>query len=175
MVILGIDVGFAKPGICVIDTSIGDQWRVLHTSILKTAPGKKQAGEYVSHLDAARMVLVARWMRDVVRTHRPTQACIELPSGGARNATAIRSMAMASGTTVATLAVLDVPTRYVTPRETKLFMTGDADAEKVQMVDAVARRFPSMTWPGAAEARAAIADAVAAALFYATHGEDQNT
>jgi Holliday junction resolvasome RuvABC endonuclease subunit len=148
---LGIDSGFAAPGFAVVDAGDGHD-KVLHGSCFHTKGlTEKQRDKkdvYKSDDDARRCVRISDEIEKLVRAHKPDLAIVELPSAGARDAAAIKGMALGAATTVVTLHRLGVPARYISPAENKRGSAGAPDAEKDDVLAAVKKAWPDFAgWP----------------------------
>ena|SRR2546425_5225102 len=179
MVILGIDAGFSAPGLAVVDCpGINDGYGdVLWTECVRPAPADKKElrrqGLSLTHGHAWRIVKIVDRLAEAVAHYRPRVAAVELPTGGARSASAIRGMAFSTSMTVATLHTLKVPIYHVTPLKSKRGSTAsEKAADKDMVVDAVASCWP-IDWPMLKTASRpdkiscwAIADALSAALTF---------
>jgi Holliday junction resolvasome RuvABC endonuclease subunit len=126
--------------------------------------------------DARRIEEVTRAILDLSRATPPDAAVVELPVGGAKSAKAIKGMAYAAATSIATLCVLKIPTTVISPFASKKHLTGDPYADKEEVILAVQQIWPDISWPSKAMKRGkpkidmrgmeAIADALAAAATY---------
>lgn len=141
---LGLDVSFAHLGMIIIQDMHVIDYHTIHTE-----PDKKKTS--VAADDVRRTLELVNGLVDMWKRHRYdriedgqrvmsdpiTQACVELPTGGAQGARANRGMGIATGIVVAVLSCLDIPVTWVTPSEVKLAAAGHRNAEKVDVEGAV--------------------------------------
>ena len=147
----GIDCGFAAPGFCIVDAGTG-YGRVLFGECFRTKGLTKQQRNkqdvYKSHDDARRCIAVSDEIVRIADVYKPDMAIIELPSAGAKSATAIKGMALGAATTVVTLHRLGIPVHYITPGANKKGSTADRNAEKNEVLAAVRKAWPTFIgWP----------------------------
>jgi len=161
--ILGIDPGFGAMGLAVVDVR-PDWWEVRYHQAVRTKRSARKRGVRVADDDAERARQLASALDEIIRTHRPMGAVVELPSGGARGARANRAMGIATGVVVAVLQLHGLPVEWVTPEDVKS-VTGGRHASKEAVQEAV-RQLLSWTcgWPEEPWAQEHIADAAAAVL-----------
>ena len=182
--LLGIDAGFAKMGVVIVelgDVGNGDpaSRQILFAETCRTEPTPRKRGVRVADDDAERCQKLARFLIDTIRIHQPAGAVVELPSGGAQGARANRAMGMATGIVVAVLEMAELPVEWVTPGDVKLAATGRRDGSKDAVQDAVREAFDweegghgdkgrggesRSHWPRYKWAQEHVADAAAAVL-----------
>ena len=148
MRILGIDPGLARVGYGVIDTSDGQQ-TMLDCGIIRTDPG---------HSEGARMVEIARDLRQLIRAWRPELASVE-KFFFYRSSNTI-NVVQARGVVVMTLARFKIPMMEFPPMQIKLAVAGFGHAEKDEVLEAVMRELNLKEPPRPDDA----ADALAVAL-----------
>lgn len=143
MIIAGLDAGFRLPGISVVDT-----FSTPPTLIFVDSHETERSDQgYVALDNVRRLESTAKWMIDIIHRFHVTEVAVELPNSGARSSSAARAMALTTGQIVGTLTALGKPTHYYLPHETKRYCTGNKDAEKDQMIEAVSSIWPSIPWP----------------------------
>lgn len=177
----GIDCGYAAPGFAIVDAYAGCG-TVLYAECFRTKGlSKKQRNAqdvYKSHDDARRCITVSDEIKRLVEIYDPDYAVVELPSAGAKSATAIKGMALGAATTVVTLHRLDVPVLYITPGANKRGSTDDRNAQKDAVKDAVQKIWPAFNgWPKLKKKNAldreacwAVADALSTIYTYLKNG-----
>lgn len=169
--LLGIDAGFAKMGAVIVELSdVGDgdpaPRQILFAETCRTEPTPRKRGVRVADDDAERCQKLARFLLDIICTHNPAGAVVELPSGGAKGARSNRAMGMATGVVVAVLEMAELPVEWVTPGDVKKAATDRRDASKEAVQEAVREAFDwGDCWPTKPEwAQEHVADAAAAVL-----------
>ena len=152
--IISLDIGFRATGY-----SIWHKGMLLFHGIITTKPGKKtrKSEDY-----ADRAAQIALQLRDLIRANKVKALVAELPNGGAKSARAISQMAMASGVVSAVAALLDLPIEWVTPGETKKAVTGNLNAGKKEIQDAIRKLYPKAKFPKASSSFEHIADSCGA-------------
>jgi Holliday junction resolvasome RuvABC endonuclease subunit len=152
--VMGVDVGYALPGLCVVEVDGTTLKSLLHAEGFKTkglTTKQRRTGGvttiYKSADDARRMLEISDRIAEIVEKFQPDLAVLELPTAGAKSASAIKAMALASATAVVTFRRLGVEQAYITPRQNKWGSTQDKDAQKVAVHVAAKRLFPDFKWP----------------------------
>lgn len=83
--------------------------------------------------------------RELINICRPASGIIaEMPSAGARSATALRAMGMALALAAAAVEELQIPAEWVQPQDSKLALTGRKDASKELMQCTVLELYPGI-------------------------------
>jgi len=77
----------------------------------------------------------------VIQEHDIKLICFELPTGGAKNANAMKGMALATGIIAGLAAGTGLNVLWATPKEVKAVLTGDKEAKKLDIMLAVAGHF----------------------------------
>lgn len=148
MVILGLDVGYALPGIAVVkfkDPPVLATSEVLKIGVFES---KRNSDSRRTDDDVRRITAASLWIKEQIKLYRPDLVVAELPLSGARSAQAIRAMALATGYVVGCLATLGVPVMYVTPYDTKKACAGHIHAEKDDMIAAADTAWKDkIEWP----------------------------
>ena len=154
MRILGIDPGLARVGYGVIDveprkgTQEGSQ-RMVDCGIIRTDPGRSEG---------ARMVEIARDLRQIIRIHQPELASVE-KFFFYRSSNTI-AVVQARGVLIMTLTRFGLPIVEFPPMQIKQALTGHGHADKDEVLEAVMRELNLETPPRPDDA----ADALAVAL-----------
>lgn len=182
--LLGIDAGFQAMGTVIVelgDMGDGDTAfrQILFAETCRTKRTAKKRGIRVADDDAERCQKLARFLLDIICTHNPAGAVVELPSGGAKGARSNRAMGMATGVVVAVLEIAKLPAEWVTPQMVKKAATGRNDGSKEAVQEAVQEAFDwgrgvggdkgrggdvRSHWPRHKWAQEHVADAAAAVL-----------
>lgn len=139
MIISAIDVGFAATGHAELElTEAG--WQVRSSRAILTCSEVKRRHLHVADDDARRMTELALELGAAISYS--SAAVVELPSGGAKSARALRAMALASGAVIAVVAGKRIPVEWFTPRQTRIAGGGAACASKEHVIRGVEKRFP---------------------------------
>lgn len=182
--ILGIDCGFGAPGMAVVMAEPvlinGSQFHTnprklefIFGECIKTE--RLQDRQSVAYDDCRRISAIGKWLRDHHDRFQPDIVVMEIPFSGARGAMAIKGMAYATGISVSVAEsyfkckILQL----CSPYETKKWCTGNTKAEKMEVINAVSKHFPDVSWPRLKKKDAldldrceAIADSLAAILTF---------
>jgi len=134
---LAIDPALNNTGWAVMRNEV-----ILRTGVV--AAGKdvvKGIGMSVAEQSYLKCLYIASRLGRIIQEHDIGLICGELPTGGAKSANAIKSMAAATGT-IAGLAVgIDLDVLWASPNEVKAVLTGDKRAKKLDVMLAVVERF----------------------------------
>ena len=84
---------------------------------------------------------VYRELSRLVVEHKATAMVVELPSGGAISASAMRAMGMASCMLACLAEVTKIPVEWVPPDQVKIAMTGRKDASKDDIIKAALGKY----------------------------------
>lgn len=142
---LGIDPGYGRTGLGVVDIAGGDATYVWH-SVIETLP----ESAFVERLAAVRNDL-----QEAVRRFKPEAACVESLFFQTNAKTAMK-VGMARGVIMLALADAGLPIIEVTPNQVKQGIAGWGNADKRQVQAMVARllKLPSPPPDDAADALA---------------------
>lgn len=154
VIILGVDPGLQRVGIGVL-RSDSNRIEVVTWLTAETSP-KKDRGE--------RLVEIAKDLKQIIKKYKPDLAVVEKIYFQKNVKTAI-GVAEARGVILIVLSQAGVPTLEPSPREVKLAVTGDGNADKRQMQDMVVRTLNLEEPPKPDDA----ADALALAVFGSVH------
>lgn len=143
MTILALDVGFANTGWAVFDTAQCDEGAgfnevVIDVGCITTSRAPKKRKVRLADENALRGALIASTVRDIVEMYGCIGIIGEMPSGGAKSASAMRDMAAATVAVSAAAAILRLPTDWCSPADVKRAACGIATATKIEIMDAVA-------------------------------------
>jgi len=151
--VLGVDPGVATVGVAAV--ALQDRKPVLvWADTLRTSPDMA---------DEARLRVIHEGVRAAIAAHHPTSLALERV---AWNVNKVSAMAVARATGVILLAASQagIPVEEYGPLEVKMAITGQGNAEKAQVRDALARFHGLTEVPSQPDA----ADAVAVALCHLT-------
>lgn len=141
MRVAGVDIGFRNTGVSVFDV----EGKTLVFKDSACFSGKKtKAKEYVAIKDAKQTYDVLTRTESFIQQHKVQLMIIELPTGGARSSRAARGLGIATCMAVALPMHLACPTIFVTPRDVKIATTGNPEAEKKDIIEAVSKLFPEI-------------------------------
>lgn len=136
--ILTLDVGFANTGWAVVDPSGPRDGEIVEAGCIETKKSAKKRKVRLADDNAVRGALIASTVRDIVEMHGCIGIIGEMPSGGAKSASAMRDMAAATVAVSAAAAILGLPTDWCSPADVKRAACGIATATKTEIMDAVA-------------------------------------
>jgi crossover junction endodeoxyribonuclease RuvC len=155
VIILGIDPGIATTGLGIIEAADARQWTARDWLTIDTSP---------SLTLAERLAELAADLDTVLTEHHPDLAVVERIFFS-RNVRSAIEVAHARGVVLAALAVRHIAVIEATPRELKLAVTGDGNADKRQIQEMLMRLLRLTEVPKPDDA----ADALALALYGAAH------
>jgi crossover junction endodeoxyribonuclease RuvC len=156
---LGIDPGYGRTGLGIVDVTGGESAHVWH-SVIDTSP----ESEFVERIAAVRNDL-----QEAIRRFSPQAACVETLFFQTNAKTAMK-VGMARGVILLTLADLNIPTVEVTPSQVKQGIAGWGNADKKQVQEMVARLLKLKEIPKPDDAADALALAMVGGLVYRTTG-----
>lgn len=164
--ILGIDAGFTSMGIAVCDTDLNftcaecfipDVKRIEKVKLEKKT---KKITLSQTEFDTQRIYKISSRIIEVITDYRPDIVIVELPTGGAKSAGAIKGMAMSTALTCATLNVIkhsgihNFELVRITPIQNKKGATGldkwhgeGHDEDKWLIFQHVNKQWPNIPWP----------------------------
>lgn len=155
--ILGVDPGFGRTGLGVVDMQGGNSTHVWH-SVIETP-----ADQLFTH----RLAAVRNDVAEAIRRFQPHVACVEALFFQTNAKTAIK-VGMARGVILLALADANVPIVEVTPNQVKQGITGWGAADKKQIQAMVARLLNLKEIPKPDDAADALALAIVGGLVYQT-------
>ena len=155
--VLGIDPGYGRTGLGVVDITSGDSVHVWH-SVIETSADT----EFVERLAAVRNDL-----QEAIRRFSPQVACVEALFFQTNAKTAMK-VGMARGVIMLALSDLGIPTVEVTPSQVKQGIAGWGSADKKQVQEMVARLLHLKEIPKPDDAADALALAIVGGLVYRT-------
>ncbi len=155
MRVLGIDCGTERTGYGIIDSD-GRDHRLVTAGVIQAQSGLPLE---------ERLLVIARGLRDVIRTHRPQAAAVEQVFHGANPKTALK-LAHVRGAALLVAAEAGLEVGEYSALEVKTSVVGYGRAEKAQVQMMVAS-LVALADPIASEDAS---DAVAVAICHATTG-----
>jgi crossover junction endodeoxyribonuclease RuvC len=127
-IILGIDPGTIMMGFGLINVS-SSNISLIVMDVLKLSPGK----------DAyERLQIIHNKVCELVQTHRPDQLAIEAPFFG-KNIQSMLKLGRAQGVAIAAAMQAGVPVTEYSPRKIKQSITGNGNADKLQVMKMLQR------------------------------------
>jgi crossover junction endodeoxyribonuclease RuvC len=153
--VLGIDPGFGRTGLGVIDLEHGEPAHVWH-SVIETPPDQPFAH---------RLAAVRNDVTECVRRFGPSAACVEALFFQTNAKTAMK-VGMARGVILLALADLDIPVIEVTPNQVKHGIAGWGGADKEQVGGMVVRLLKLTRPPTSDDAADALALAIVGAYVH---------
>ena len=122
MRVLGIDCGTERTGYGIIDSD-GRDHRLVTAGVIQAQSGLPLE---------ERLLVIARGLRDVIRTHRPKAAAVEQVFHGANPKTALK-LAHVRGVALVTVAEAGIPLGEYSALAVKTSVVGYGRAEKRQV------------------------------------------
>lgn len=153
---MAVDAGLTAPGFAVaaIDAIGTKNDRLLHYGCF--VPTMLEEGRKTLK-DVNRIEQIVSHMLDLCELYRPSAIIIELPTGGAKSAAAIKGMAFSTSMTSAALTCYkhyqdeQLEIIYITPIANKKAALGlekfNVEVDKWDMVKAAEKVWPSIVWP----------------------------
>ncbi|OGL73711.1 crossover junction endodeoxyribonuclease RuvC [Candidatus Uhrbacteria bacterium RIFCSPHIGHO2_12_FULL_60_25] len=153
--VLGVDPGYGRTGLGVVDVTGGDATWVWH-SVIDTSP----ESAFVERLAAVR-----NDVREAIRRFSPTVACVESLFFQTNAKTAMK-VGMARGVIMLALADAGLPIVEVTPNQVKQGIAGWGNADKKQVQAMVTRLLKLANPPKPDDAADALALAIVGGLVH---------
>lgn len=154
MRVLGVDPGFGRTGLGVIDVVRGEAKHVWH-AVIETSADQ----EFVD-----RLACVRNDLNEAIRRFQPQISCVESLFFQTNVKTAMK-VGMARGVILLALADANLPIIEVTPNQVKQAVTGWGGADKKQVQDMVARLLRLKAIPKPDDAADALALAIVGGLM----------
>jgi len=153
--ILGVDPGFGRTGLGVVDMKGADATHVWH-SVIETP---------ADHAFVDRLVTVRNDLTEAIRRFAPQVACVE-SLFFQNNAKTAMKVGMARGVILLALADAGIPIVEVTPNQVKQGIAGWGGADKKQVQEMVARLLSLREIPKPDDAADALALAIVGGLIH---------
>lgn len=140
--ILGLDVAFRNVGWVLVDPHTFD---VTGGGCISTEKSDKKRGIRVADDDVRCCMEIASALAQLIDNNKVKVVVIEVPSGGAKGARALRAMSLVTGVIAAVCELRRVAAVWVTPGDSKKFNTGIRDAGKDVVAASVRVKFPMLS------------------------------
>ncbi|WP_433479635.1 crossover junction endodeoxyribonuclease RuvC [Spirillospora sp. CA-142024] len=159
MRVMGVDPGLTRCGVGVVDGAPGKNLRLVHVSVVRTAPGEDHA---------LRLLGIETGIASLMDELRPDAVAVERVFAQ-HNVRTVMGTAQAAGIAMLLAARRGLPVALHTPSEAKAAVTGNGRADKAQVTRMVTRLLSLETAPKPADA----ADALALAICHVWRGGAQ--
>lgn len=154
MIILGVDPGLTRCGVGVIEAGAHRRLSFIHVDVVRSAPDVSQD---------LRLLAIYNGLAEKIDRFAPDAVSIERVFAQS-NRNTVLGTAQAAGLAMLAAAQRGIPVALHTPTEAKLAITGNGQAEKVQVERMVARILGLDRMPTPADAADALALAICHAL-----------
>lgn len=166
---IGVDGGLAHMGLADFDVGRGvDVVRLDYMGgrVVTTKPSNKKHGIRKGDDNMRRAREIARaLLRFLDAREAPVLVCYEAQSFGMKGQVAARQAATAFGVIAAICEARSIAMLCVSPQAIKAAMCpGVKNATKLQVIDAVAARWPAVEWPAVEKDEEHLADAIGAVV-----------
>lgn len=121
--VLGIDPGFARIGIAILEHG-GSKEKLIHSECFETKPNTEHA---------KRLSAIATRLRSVIREFKPNELAIETLLWSKNKKTALQ-VAEARGVILLVASEADILIREFNPNQVKLSVTGYGKSDKKQII-----------------------------------------
>ncbi len=159
MRVMGVDPGLTRCGVGVVDGAPGKRLRLVHVSVVRTAPDEDHA---------LRLVGIEAGIEALMEEFRPDAVAVERVFSQ-HNVRTVMGTAQAAGIAMLAAARRGLPVALHTPSEAKAAVTGNGRADKAQVTRMVTRLLALETAPSPADA----ADSLALAICHVWRGGAQ--
>jgi len=132
--ILAVDQGFANYGY-----SIWDRGKLIRIGIIQTKPHRTKKIKISEDMIRRNKIIVTK-LNQIIKKYKIHAIVGEMPGFGAQSSSAAVAMTMASAITLTLCNVHQIETLWHTPREIKKYFTGDPNASKTDIMDAVCKK-----------------------------------
>lgn len=154
MIILGVDPGLTRCGVGVIEAGAFRRLSFIHVDVVRSDPHCSQD---------LRLLTIYNGLCAKLDEFAPDMVSIERVFAQ-ENRNTVLGTAQAAGVAMLAAAQRNIPVALHTPTESKMAITGNGKAEKIQMERMVARLLGLNTLPTPADAADALAIAICHAL-----------
>lgn len=154
MLILGVDPGLTRCGIGVVEAGVSRRLSFIHVDVIRSDPHISQDLRLLRIYDGICEKL-DRFVPDTVSIERVFAQ---------ENRNTVLGTAQAAGMAMLAAAQRGIPVALHTPTEAKLAITGNGQAQKIQVERMVMRLLNLNTMPTPADAADALAQAICHAL-----------
>ncbi len=139
----GFDPAYTSFGIVIYDEDLDD---IVHAVTIKTAKQSKKRGIYVADDDTRRLLQITDDITQIFGKYPPRRIYSETPSGGARSASAAKGLAFAKALVAIIARLKHINVVWVSAADAKKSATGDENASKAKVREAMRKRFPDTDW-----------------------------
>ncbi|KAA8817104.1 Holliday junction resolvase [Bifidobacterium sp. UTCIF-37] len=154
MIILGVDPGLTRCGVGVIEAGAHRRLSFIHVDVVRSSPDVSQD---------LRLLSIYNGLVDKIETYAPDAVSIERVFAQS-NRNTVLGTAQAAGLAMLAAAQRNIPVALHTPTEAKLAITGNGQAQKIQVERMVTRILNLNRMPTPADAADALALAICHAL-----------
>lgn len=154
MIILGVDPGLTRCGVGVIEAGANRRLSFIHVDVVRSDPHTSQD---------LRLLTIYNGIAAKLEQFAPDTVSIERVFAQ-ENRNTVLGTAQAAGVAMLAAAQRNIPVALHTPTESKMAITGNGKAQKIQMERMVARLLNLNTLPTPADAADALAIAICHAL-----------
>ncbi|MBT1177941.1 crossover junction endodeoxyribonuclease RuvC [Bifidobacterium callimiconis] len=154
MIILGVDPGLTRCGVGVVEAGASRRLSFIHVDVVRSDPHESQD---------LRLLKIYRGLCTKLDEFIPDAVSIERVFAQA-NRNTVLGTAQAAGVAMLAAAQRGIPVALHTPTEAKLAITGNGQAQKIQVERMVTRILNLNTMPTPADAADALALAICHAL-----------
>lgn len=154
MIILGVDPGLTRCGVGVIEAGAYRRLSFIHVDVVRSDPKEPQD---------LRLLKIYNGIAAKLDEFAPDMVSIERVFAQ-ENRNTVLGTAQAAGVAMLAAAQRNIPVAVHTPSESKMAITGNGKAEKIQMERMVARLLNLNALPRPADAADALAIAICHAL-----------
>ena len=154
MIVLGVDPGLTRCGVGVIEAGASRRLSFIHVDVVRSDPDLSQD---------LRLLAIYNGLSDKIDRFSPDVVSIERVFAQS-NRNTVLGTAQAAGLAMLAAAQRGIPVALHTPTEVKMAVTGNGQAEKIQVERMVARILKLDRLPQPADAADALAQAICHAL-----------
>ena len=154
MIVLGVDPGLTRCGVGVIEAGASRRLSFIHVDVVRSDPDLSQD---------LRLLDIYNGLSDKIDRFSPDVVSIERVFAQS-NRNTVLGTAQAAGLAMLAAAQRGIPVALHTPTEAKMAVTGNGQAEKIQVERMVARILKLDRLPQPADAADALAQAICHAL-----------
>lgn len=154
MIVLGVDPGLTRCGVGIIEAGASRRLSFIHVDVVRSDPDLSQD---------LRLLAIYNGLSDKIDRFSPDVVSIERVFAQS-NRNTVLGTAQAAGLAMLAAAQRGIPVALHTPTEAKMAVTGNGQAEKIQVERMVARILKLDRLPQPADAADALAQAICHAL-----------
>ncbi|NEG54790.1 crossover junction endodeoxyribonuclease RuvC [Bifidobacterium platyrrhinorum] len=154
MIILGVDPGLTRCGVGVIEAGAHRRLSFIHVDVVRSSPDVSQD---------LRLLAIYNGLVSKIEAYAPDAVSIERVFAQS-NRNTVLGTAQAAGLAMLAAAQRNIPVALHTPTEAKLAITGNGQAQKIQVERMVTRILNLNRMPTPADAADALALAICHAL-----------